>query len=105
MAMITTASINSMNELSLRGTQPGARATPAQTEPGHEFMSMLSQMATQAAETLRQGETAALSGMTGGLPLQTVVERVMAAERTLQSAIAVRDKAVSAYLEVSRMQI
>jgi flagellar hook-basal body complex protein FliE len=39
------------------------------------------------------------------LPLQTVVERVMAAERTLQAALAVRDKAVSSYLEVSRMQI
>jgi flagellar hook-basal body complex protein FliE len=37
--------------------------------------------------------------------VQQVVEAVMAAEQALQSAIAVRDKVVSAYLEISRMQI
>jgi flagellar hook-basal body complex protein FliE len=34
-----------------------------------------------------------------------VVEAVMTAEQTLQGAIAVRDKVVAAYLELSRMQI
>ena len=37
--------------------------------------------------------------------MQQVVEAVMAAEQTLQSAIAIRDKVVSAYLEISRMAI
>jgi flagellar hook-basal body complex protein FliE len=37
--------------------------------------------------------------------VQQVVEAVMAAEQTLQSSIAIRDKVVAAYLEVSRMQI
>lgn len=54
---------------------------------------------------MRQGEAAALGGISGSLPLQTVVDRVMAAERTLQATLAVRDKAVTAYLEISRMQI
>lgn len=66
---------------------------------------MLRQVIGDASNTVRQGESAALSGIKGELPLQTVVERVMAAERTLQAALAVRDKAVSSYLEVSRMQI
>jgi flagellar hook-basal body complex protein FliE len=54
---------------------------------------------------LQAGEAAALAGVQGSLPLQTVVGQVMAAERTLQATLAVRDKAVSAYLEISRMQI
>jgi flagellar hook-basal body complex protein FliE len=34
-----------------------------------------------------------------------VVEAVMAAEQTLQTSVAIRDKVVSAYLEISRMSI
>jgi flagellar hook-basal body complex protein FliE len=75
------------------------------TDPGGGFTVMLRELAGDAATAVREGEAAALSGINGGLPLQTVVERVMAAERTLQAALAVRDKAVSSYLEVSRMQI
>lgn len=69
------------------------------------FAGMLRDLAAEAVTGIREGEAAALSGISGGLPLQTVVERVMAAERTLQAALAVRDKAVSSYLEISRMQI
>jgi flagellar hook-basal body complex protein FliE len=34
-----------------------------------------------------------------------VVDSVMAAQRSLQSVLAIRDKAVSAYQEVARMAI
>jgi flagellar hook-basal body complex protein FliE len=34
-----------------------------------------------------------------------VVEAVMAAEQSLQASLAVRDKVVQSYLEISRMQI
>jgi flagellar hook-basal body complex protein FliE len=34
-----------------------------------------------------------------------VVEHVMSAEQSLQTAIAIRDKVVSAYQEISRMPI
>ena len=37
--------------------------------------------------------------------MQQVVEAVMSAEQTLQAAIAIRDKVVTAYLEISRMAI
>lgn len=103
--MVTLSALGGAAELALRaaqGGQPGPAAVPQQ---GNDFASMLGQLAGETAATLRQGEAAALSGISGGLPLQTVVDRVMAAERTLQTAIAVRDKVVSAYLEVSRMQI
>ena len=41
----------------------------------------------------------------GQASVQQVVEAVMSAEQTLQGAIAIRDKVVAAYLEISRMQI
>ena len=41
----------------------------------------------------------------GKASVQQVVEAVMSAERQLQTAIAVRDKVVAAYLEISRMAI
>ena len=103
--MVTLSNLGAAAELALRSVQPNQNGPTATSQPGGDFASMLGKLAGETASTLRQGEAAALSGITGGLPLQTVVDRVMAAERTLQTAIAVRDKVVSAYLEISRMQI
>lgn len=99
------SAIGGAAEVAMRAAQPAAPAPAAASQAGSDFASMLGKLAGETADTLRQGEAAALSGITGSLPLQTVVDRVMAAEHTLQTAIAVRDKVVSAYLEVSRMQI
>lgn len=89
----------------MRSPQVTTPSGQAATENGGGFAAVLQQFAGDAANSVRQGEAAALAGISGDLPLQTVVERVMTAERTLQAALAVRDKAVSSYLEVSRMQI
>ncbi|MFN0191035.1 MAG: flagellar hook-basal body complex protein FliE [Aestuariivirga sp.] len=57
------------------------------------------------ANVLSEGEAAAIKGITGEMPLQQAVEKVLEAERALQTAISIRDKVVGAYLEISRMQI
>jgi flagellar hook-basal body complex protein FliE len=86
--------------LALRGASPAASAeTPV------DFGSFLAQMAADTANTLRAGEAAAIAGINGQVSTQKVVEAVMATEQTLQSAIAIRDKVVSAFLELSRMSI
>jgi flagellar hook-basal body complex protein FliE len=54
---------------------------------------------------LKVGEATALAGINGQVSTQKVVEAVMTTEQTLQSAIAIRDKVVSAFLELSRMSI
>jgi len=95
---------SALPELAMRQSQSAAPAA-ANATGGDAFAEALRQFAGEAAATLRQGEAAALGGISGSLPLQTVVDRVMAAERTLQTTLAVRDKAVTAYLEISRMQI
>jgi flagellar hook-basal body complex protein FliE len=54
---------------------------------------------------LKAGEAAAISGLEGQTSVQNVVESVMTAERSLQTAISIRDKLVSAYQSISQMAI
>jgi flagellar hook-basal body complex protein FliE len=87
---------------SIQGVSQGAAQT---SETGTSFAGLLERLASNTSTSMRSGEAAALSAIQGDMQLQTVVDKVMAAERTFQTALAVRDKAVSAYLEISRMQI
>lgn len=75
------------------------------TETGVDFGTMLLQLTTDAANVVRQAEATSVAGVQGKASVQQVVEAVMAAEQTLQGAVAIRDKVVAAYLELSRMQI
>jgi flagellar hook-basal body complex protein FliE len=61
--------------------------------------------ASHLFDVMKQAETTAVGGIQGQIPMQDVVMKIMEAERTFATAMAVRDKAVSAYLEISRMQI
>ena len=104
MGPLTLSSIGKLPDIPML---PGAASAshPRQAAAGGDFASVLKTYMGSAADTIRQGEAAAISGVQGTLPVQSVVEQVMAAERTLQAAIAVRDKLVSSYLEISRMQV
>ena len=83
-----------------------APATPAVTEAlPTDFGTVLGRMTLEAISTLKQGEQTAIAGVRGQATTQQVVEAVMASEQTLQAGIAIRDKVVSAYLEISRMTI
>lgn len=70
-----------------------------------DFGSVMIQVAAGAAEKLKAGEAASIAGLQGRASVQQVVEAVMSAEQTLQTAIAIRDKVVAAYQEISRMAI
>ena len=89
---------------SIRSAPPAATSAPAPAS-GPTFDQTLGQVVSDAIGTLQQGEAAAIQGVTGALPAFKVVEAVMGAQRTLQQALAIRDKAVSAYQEISRMTI
>ena len=82
-----------------------AGATAAPVTEGADFGSMLASLASDAIGSVKEAETISLAGVRGEASVQQVVEAVMSAEQTLQSAIAIRDKVVSAYLEISRMSI
>jgi flagellar hook-basal body complex protein FliE len=92
----------------IQAAQPQSLNAPAAkpTAPsGADFGAVLQDIAANAVDTMKVGEAAAIQGMEGKLPVQKTVEAVMEAERTFQTAVAIRDKIVSAYLEISRMQI
>ncbi len=83
---------------------PTARPTPS-AMPSLSFGELMAQVATNAKETIQAGEASAIAGLQGKASTQSVVEAVMSAEQTLQTAIAVRDKVVAAYQEIVRMAI
>ena len=81
---------------------PAATAAPTQ---GPSFDQALAQVIGSAVDTLQTGEAVAIQGVEGAAAPMKVVESVMAAQRSLQTVLSIRDKAVSAYQEVARMAI
>jgi flagellar hook-basal body complex protein FliE len=82
-----------------------APAAPQAAQSAVGFDGVLEQVAADAIGSLKGGEAASVSYIQGKVSAQSVVEAVMSAEQTLQMAVAVRDKVVQAYQEVSRMAI
>jgi len=69
------------------------------------FENLVQKAATEAVNTVREGEVAMQGGLQGSLGMQEVVEATMAMESTVKVSIALRDKLVSAYQEILRMPI
>jgi len=89
---------------SLELNPAGGTAATAATS-GTSFVDAIGKAFTDAIGTVQGGEAAAIQGLQGDLPPYKVVDSIMGAQRTLQSMLAIRDKAVSAYQEISRMAI
>jgi len=75
------------------------------TGQSQDFSALLGNAIAGVSAQLREAEAVSMAGIKGTASTQDVVEQVMAAEQTLQASIAVRDKIVAAYLEISRMAI
>ena len=80
-------------------------ATRKVTSDASSFTDMLAQVASQGVNSLRNGEQMSMKGIEGTAQTQDVVDAVMSAERSLQTAITIRDKVVAAFQEISRMPI
>ena len=70
---------------------PAALVTPPE---GGSFSDVLARTAAETVNTVRQGDRAALAGLTGSLPVQQVVEATMAMESAVQVTVAIRDRVV-----------
>jgi flagellar hook-basal body complex protein FliE len=97
--------LSSVGKSSPVNSDTAMRSSAAAAEPGADFGSMLARMAGETVDNLKAAEQVSVAGMKDKASVQQVVESVMAAEQSLQTALAVRDKVVSAYLEISRMAI
>lgn len=69
------------------------------------FGDVLADAAKATMGSLRAGEQASLRALAGKADVAQVVQAISAAEVTLQTAVAVRDRVVGAYQEIIRMQI
>lgn len=72
---------------------------------GVSFSDFMNSVGTNFADSLKTAETKSMDGMLGKASTREVVEAVMSADQTLQTAMAFRDKIVSAYLEIVKMPI
>jgi flagellar hook-basal body complex protein FliE len=85
---------------------PAAAGPSANATSGVDFSQIMNQVSGgDAVGDLKSAEAAAIGGLQGSQPVHKVVESIMQAQRSLQSTLAIRDKAVSAYQEISRMAI
>lgn len=104
--------INGISPLSLSlpigpsgGPAGGTTGGAATATDGMSFASMVSDTAGRTVDSLKQAEQVSLEALQGKGDMRQVVDAVMSAEQSFQAAVAIRDKIVSAYLEVSRMAI
>ena len=99
--------IQGLSALNALTQSPGVAAPQAgaPAAEGISFEDALGQAIGSAVDTLQAGEATAIQGIEGATPPMKVVEAVMGAQRSLQSVLAIRDKVVSAFQEISRMAI
>ncbi len=72
---------------------------------GADFSQVLMQVAGDTVGNLKSAEATSIAGLQGHASTQQVVEAIGKAQDSLQMAVAVRDKVVSAYQDISRMTI
>ncbi|RCS23971.1 flagellar hook-basal body complex protein FliE [Phyllobacterium salinisoli] len=113
-SLLSVSTRNALSSLSEAVGEAGAAGAIAPAKPsaagqpsvgGASFGDVLSQLTGSMGDKIRNAEAMSISSMTGDVPTREVVNSVMEAEQSLQTAIAIRDKIVQAYLEISRMQI
>ncbi|MCC3244641.1 flagellar hook-basal body complex protein FliE [Methylocystis sp. WRRC1] len=102
---IISAAVGAAAETATTVLAQAQSARPAADAAGSSFGEVLQKFAADAVDSLKSGEAAAISGVEGKLAVHKVVDAIMSAERDLNTVIALRDKAVNAYQEISRMAI
>ena len=80
-------------------------STAATGAAGDSFSSLLASFSNDTMSAMSTGESMSIAGIQGKATTQSVVEAVMSAQEKLQTALAVRDKAVAAFQDVTRMSI
>ncbi|WP_052710325.1 flagellar hook-basal body complex protein FliE [Azospirillum thiophilum] len=81
----------------------GTDAVAASAES--DFGGFLDKSIAQAVDTLKESERVSLAAVSGKASAQDVVRSVLAAEMTVQSVVAIRDKMVQAYQEIMRIAV
>ncbi|GJE11282.1 MULTISPECIES: flagellar hook-basal body complex protein FliE [Methylobacterium] len=88
----------------LASGRPTPRVQPA-SEAGGDFKQFLGQTLDSVGDAGRRADAQAVSAASGKANVVDVVTAVAESETALQTMVAVRDRMISAYEEIMRMQI
>ncbi|MBV8548853.1 MAG: flagellar hook-basal body complex protein FliE [Alphaproteobacteria bacterium] len=80
-------------------------ASTGDTAGGASFGDVLKNFAGNTVDTLKEGEKAASAAANGKADLASVVTAISNAELVLQEVVAIRDKVVAAYQDISKTSI
>lgn len=89
----------------VRAYQQAARLPSAPSASESSFGGLVETMVKDTASALKQAESASAAQVAGKGNLVDVVTAIGAAETALDTMVAVRDRVVSAYQDIMRMQI
>jgi len=99
--------INPANAIAAYSNTARAAVPTTELKPqtGQTFANLLESAGEQALQVTQQGEKTSIKALAGKADLADVVTAVSNAEVTLQTVVAVRDRVVSAYLDILKMPI
>ena len=101
---LVTSALSSLAP-SLGAASSAATSAASATAAGGDFGSVMAQVSGDAVKKMKAAEAASISGIEGKSSTQDVVQSVMSAQESLQTALAIRDKSVAAFQEITRMAI
>jgi|SRR5579871_3638313 len=105
MAVSFVPATNAYQAAARLGTGPDAGAQTAPAQGPGSFTDALAHAVKDATASLHTGEAAAAQGAAGQGDIVQVVNSVTAAELTLETVVAIRDKVISAYQDIMKMPI
>jgi flagellar hook-basal body complex protein FliE len=83
----------------------GLSADPSKETDKGGFGAVLKEVAVNSINTLRHSEQMSAKAVTGEATLPDVVQAVNAADMTINTIVAIRDRLINAYTEIMRMPI
>ena len=99
------AAYQAASRVGASGAANALGAASGATADGATFQHALTDAMKNAMAQMRTGETAAGQGAAGQGDIVQVVNAVTAAELTLETVVAIRDRVISAYQDIMKMPI
>lgn len=97
--------ISSINPLNAGHKYAASRPATQPTEATGGIGAATAGLARDFAATLKEGETVAMTSMTGKADPHALVQALAQAELAVETAVTVRNKVVEAYQEILRMPV
>jgi flagellar hook-basal body complex protein FliE len=102
---VASAAINAYLQAAKMGATPEAAGAGSLAAPGSSFTDMLSGILNDASNAGHTAEAKIGNAVQGKGDLVDVVTAIQAAETSLETVVAIRDKVIAAYQDIMRMPI